>query len=186
MQAFKSVCGRLTFLFFACLIILTYCNREIRAQDGFINPDIDNTVIKTIVQPDGRILAAGSFSNVAGEPRAKVVRLNPNGSLDASFQNPAVTGPAFNENVFTMALQPDGKILIGGQFTSVGGLPRTYLARLNTDGTPDTAFAPTLNNPVVTLDLETDGKIVIGGYFSVVNGQTRTNLARLNADGSLD
>ncbi|MBS1792277.1 MAG: VCBS repeat-containing protein [Acidobacteria bacterium] len=180
MRFFKPFGGLPVFLFILCF--LTFA----RAQDGFIDPDIDFTVARVIVQPDGRILAAGSFNNVAGQPRSKVARLNANGSLDTSFQNPNITGQFSNDNVFAMKLQPDGKILIGGQFTGVGGQTRNYLARLNPDGSLDAAFAPVVNNPVVAIGLQTDGKILIGGYFTTAGGQARTYVARLNADGSLD
>jgi hypothetical protein len=78
--------------------------------------------------------------------------------------------PAFNPNgsinIASMALQPDGKIVIGGGFTNVGGLTRNYIARLNADGTVDTAFNPNASLAVFAIAVQSDGKILIGGTFT--------------------
>ena len=76
--------------------------------------------------------------------------------------------------------------MVGGDFTTVGGEPRNRLARLNADGTADTAFNPDLNGSVLSLALQLDGKLLVGGYFTQVFGQTRNYMAQLNADGTLD
>ena len=106
---------------------------------------------------------------------------NTPGTVDSSF-NPG----AFN-SVHAVATQPDGKMLIGGSFTSAGSPARNYLARLNTDGTVDASFAPAVNYIVNSILVQADGKIVIGGGFTVVGGQTHNYIARLNPiDGSVD
>ena len=102
------------------------------------------------------------------------------GDLDAGFD------PNADDVVQSIALQPDGKIVIGGVFTQVGGVTRNYVARLNPDGTLDTTFNPNPNGSVDAIALQADGKIVIGGGFTQVSGQTRNRLARLNPDGTLD
>jgi hypothetical protein len=89
----------------------------------------------------------------------------------------------------TTSLQPDGKTVIGGQFTSVGGTNRIFVARLNTDGSLDNSFQPNIVlgfGGVLAVQTEVDGKVYVGGDFSTVDGVSRINLARLNADGSLD
>ena len=80
-----------------------------------------------------------------------------------------------------MAVQPDGKILIGGYFTSVGGVSRNKIARLNADGTLDISFDPGdgANNSVNSVALQSDGKILIGGDFTTVGGVSRNGIARL-------
>ncbi len=87
-----------------------------------------------------------------------------------------------------MAVQADGKIVIGGGFISVNGAPRKYIARLNTDGSVDTGFniGRGANRPVTAVAVQTDGKIIIAGQFTIVNGVLRNRIARLNADGSVD
>jgi len=107
--------------------------------------------------------------------------LNADGSLDTDF-NPSVGG----HHVSTSAVQADGKIIIGGDFTTVNGTSRNRIARLNTDGSLDTSFNSGANNYVETITVQADGKIIIGGQFSAFNGTARNGIARLNADGTLD
>jgi uncharacterized delta-60 repeat protein len=83
-------------------------------------------------------------------------------------------------------LQADGKVLIGGSFTTVGGVTRNYVARLNTDGTVDTGFNPNANNTVFGFAVQADGKVLIAGDFTTMGGVARNRIARVNADGSLD
>src|SRR5438477_6260403 len=91
--------------------------------------------------------------------------------------------------IFSMALQPDGKILVGG-WVCFGG--QCNLARLNPDGTLDSGFAPRLagrGDPeieVYALGVQPDGKILVSGAFTLLNGQPWTNFARLNPDGTRD
>ena len=88
-----------------------------------------------------------------------------------------------------MAVLPDGKYLIGGSFTDVGGDPGTdFVARLNSNGTRDTTFTPsTLNNQVMSMALLPDGKYLIGGDFDDVGGDNGTDkVARLNSNGTRD
>ena len=134
-----------------------------------------------VVQPDGRILVAGSFSSLCGQPRTNIARLNPDGTLDASF-NPRAGGSC----VYCMALQADGKILLGGLFTNLIGQPRTNLARLNPEGTLDTAFNPGASASVYSLAVQADGGILVGGGFTTLSGQARSHIGRLNASGILD
>ncbi len=108
----------------------------------------------------------------------------PNGSTDNSFNSPSSSNFVSLES---LQLQPDGKIIVGGSLTSLGGAARTGIGRLNTDGTVDNAFNPTLNGThVKTFCINADGKIVIAGRFSQVNGGGRNSIARLNSNGSLD
>jgi uncharacterized delta-60 repeat protein len=152
--------------------------------DTTFNPGtgFNNTVSKILVQSDGKILVAGSFSSYNGTSRLGVARLNADGSLDSAF-NPNLGSGTVN----TIALQADGKILIGGTFGSVGGQTRTGIARLNADGSIDASFNPIFGGVSInSISVQSDGKIMVGGSFNGVNGFSRTSLARLNADGSLD
>src|SRR5437660_193868 len=94
--------------------------------------------------------------------------------------------PNANDAVEVVVVQPDGKILIGGGFTSVLGVTRNHIARLNPDGTLDTAFNPNANSTVISIAVQADGKILAGGTFTSIGGQTRNNIVRLNSDGTLD
>lgn len=157
--------------------------------DGTIDPSFNpglgaNNIVRVIVlQPDGKILIGGEFSAVNGIARGGIARLNPNGTLDESF----AVGGGTNGSVFTMALQPDNKILIGGLFSTVNNVTRVNLARLNPDGSQDTTFAPgSMNGQVNSLALEANGNMVIGGMFTSISGVSRSRLARLSSTGSVD
>src|SRR5207237_8937654 len=98
--------------------------------------------------------------------------------------------PNANGTVYVVVVQPDGKILIGGDFTTLspnGGaaVTRTLIARLNPDGTLDTAFNPNANNTVLSIAVQSDGKILAGGGFTSIGGQTRNYIARLDATTGL-
>jgi uncharacterized delta-60 repeat protein len=83
-------------------------------------------------------------------------------------------------------VQADGKILVVGNFTSLGGATRNRIARLNLDGTLDTTFDPNANSNVYSLAVQADGKMLVGGFFTSLGGATRNRIARLNPDGTLD
>ena len=87
-----------------------------------------------------------------------------------------------------IAVQPDGKSIVGGDFTSVDGVDRNRIARFNIDGSLDSSFDPGLgfDDEVMALALQPDGKVLVGGKFKKFNNVWRKGLARLNADGTLD
>ena len=91
-----------------------------------------------------------------------------------------------NNTVYSLAMQPDGKILAGGQFSRLGGQVRSGMGRINADGTLDASFNPTNSGTVYALSMQPDGKILAGGGFSKLGGQGRSRLGRLNGDGTLD
>ncbi len=150
-------------------------------------------VFSTAVQSDGKILIGGGFTQVSGINRGRIARLNSNGVLDTTFGNglSGIGGATFPV-IRTIITQGDGKIIIGGRFSSVNGATRNSLARLNSDGSLDTNFSTALvtagGTLVNVLDavLQGDGKIIIAGYFSTVNGTSRNCIARLHGDGTLD
>ena len=112
------------------------------------------------------------------------MRPNPDGTLDTSF-NPGIGA---NGNTFAIAIQPDGKIIVGGEFTYFNGVPKSGIVRLNPDGSADTGFNPGLgaSGAIAGVALQPNGKIIIAGDFSAYNGTARSRIARINADGSLD
>ena len=150
--------------------------------DTTFDPAPDGQVHSLAIQADGKILVSGWFSSLGGQPCTHLVRLNANGTLDSGFDQ----GAGANGYMTGLAVQSDGKILVCGNFSSLGGLTRNYLARLNADGTVDGEFDPEPNGMVTSLALQADGKIMLSGYFGTVGGQLRSYLARLNADGSTD
>ncbi|MEY3470703.1 MAG: hypothetical protein RLZZ223_53, partial [Candidatus Parcubacteria bacterium] len=105
-------------------------------------------------------------------------------SRDTSFN----IGTGFNNWVYSLALQSDGKILVGGDFTSYQGVGANYIIRLNSDGSRDTSFnlGTGFNDSIASLALQSDGKILVGGWFSNYNGDTVNRIVRLNSNGSID
>jgi Domain of unknown function (DUF5122) beta-propeller len=93
-----------------------------------------------------------------------------------------VFDPNPNSVVEVVIVQPDGKVLIGGDFTKVLGVGRNHIARLNPDGTLDRAFDPKANEVVYSLAMEADGKILAGGNFTSMGGESRNHIARLQND----
>jgi Domain of unknown function (DUF5122) beta-propeller len=98
--------------------------------------------------------------------------------------------PNANGPVFVVVVQPDGKILIGGDFTTLspnggGVVTRNHIARVNPDGTLDTAFNPNANDSVLSIVVQADGKILAGGQFNSIGGRTRDFIARLDATTGL-
>jgi uncharacterized delta-60 repeat protein len=143
------------------------------------------SVYSLAMQPDGKVLIGGDFDQLYGaSPRNRIARLNVDGTLDATFD----PGTGANDEVLRLALQSDGKVLIGGRFTEVGGVARNRIARLNANGTLDATFDPGTgtNGTPWHLALQPDGKVLIGGAFTEVNGVARNRIARLNANGTLD
>jgi uncharacterized delta-60 repeat protein len=148
---------------------------------------VPSDVSSIAIQPDGKVLlgiASFTIGYFQWPFTNTIIRLNPDGSLDSSFN----IGSGLDEAVYATALQSDGKILIGGSFTMFNGTNRGSIARLNTDGSLDTTFDPGTgaNGSIGAIAVRPDGGILIGGGFTEFNGTNRYLLARLNTDGSLD
>lgn len=142
------------------------------------------------IDSSGKFLLVGGFTQVNGVTNSGVARVNSDGSLDSSFTPRAgVAANLGSFGVYTVAIQPDGKILLGGRFDSCNGVLRRNLARINPDGTLDSAYdaAPALAEiepsawTVNRIALQSDGKALI--LFETTGG---FQAARLNADGSVD
>ena len=156
--------------------------------DSF-DPSANNSVDAFAVQADGKILVTGGFTTIGGESRYRIARLDAATGLADSF-DPDPSGGSFGF-VDTIAVQADGKILAGGEFTSIGGALRNRIARLDpTTGLAD-SFNPNASSDVLSIAVQADGKILAGGVFTSLspNGGgavTRNNIARLETDGRLD
>ncbi|HZZ20517.1 MAG TPA: putative Ig domain-containing protein [Opitutaceae bacterium] len=152
-----------------------------------------NGIVRAMaLETNGQILLGGTFTAMAGTgstsatTRNYIARLNADGTLDANFN------PNANGVVYAVATQSDGKVLIGGAFTAVGGTTRNHIARLNADGSLDTTFDPSADKTVLALAVQANGQIIVGGGFASFspNGSSstiaRSCAARLNVDGSVD
>jgi uncharacterized delta-60 repeat protein len=136
-------------------------------------------VYDAALQPDGKIVIAGWFTELSSPFTYFLLRLNPNGTVDDTFNTVGINGQVF-------AILADGdKILVGGNFTS----PAVHIARLNQDGTPDAAFNGVGSGPdgiIRGIARQSSGKYIIVGEFSNFNSLSQVGVARLNANGSLD
>ncbi len=162
-------------------------NADLTFDNGFARFLQRTRTSLVVPQPDGKILLCGNFSNLWGESRTNIGRLNEDGSLDTGFK-PSVLPFDFIEgtSIYTITVQPDGKILVGGSFTSIAGASQNSLARLNNDGSLDTNFTPAIQGKVHCIAVQADGKIIAGGAMTNVSGYGRTNIVRLNSDGTVD
>ncbi len=155
--------------------------------DPSIGPD---DLIKTVKEQDnGKIIITGRFTSYNGIKRNGIARLNSDGTLDDLFNpgdGPNNTDP--NTPILVVELQNDGKILIGGNFTSYNGVSRNHIARLHNNGSLDLSFNPGLgpNAYVTSIKMVNDEKILIGGQFWLYDGNKANAIVRINNDGSLD
>lgn len=170
-------------------------NRIIRLNsDGSIDNTFTigtgfNLVVDTIViQSDGKIIVSGNFTSYNGNTVGRICRLNSDGTLDTSFNS---GGSGFNNYVFNHIIQSDGKIIVGGTFTSYNGTTANRIIRLNSDGSIDstfvygTGFAGTGSN-TDGLFVDNNNKLMVSGNFTSYNGTSAIDIIRLNSDGTID
>jgi uncharacterized delta-60 repeat protein len=145
-------------------------------------------VFTTLLDPDGNLLVGGSFTKVHAQEHLGLARLTPDSSLDDAF-NPALThAEGGSVYVTCVARQLDGRILIGGNFTHVGGLPRRGVARLSAKGAVDASFTSVLGSgsEVSALALQADGQVLLGGRFEIRDRGQIYGVVRLFPDGAYD
>jgi uncharacterized delta-60 repeat protein len=134
-------------------------------------PEDHASSVSIAVAPEGKILVGRGRS---------IIRLNADGSLDSSFN----VGTGVNDSISAVAVQPDGKVIIGGAFTEFNGTNRKSIARLNSDGSLDTSFhsGSGPDGGISHIVLQPNGDVLISGYFTTVNGVVRPRVARLHGD----
>jgi len=169
---------------------LTKLNSNGTLNTGFNLNFIDNElpasgIHSMAVQSDNKIVFVGDNGFVS--------RIGSDGLHDGSFSSPTIDG-----SLYTVAIQDDGKILVGGDFTTVNGNTVTSICRLNSDGSFDASFAPVgngfqyyngggySNSSILDIKTQSDGKILVGGYFNSYNSELRNYICRLNSDGTID
>ncbi len=176
-------------------------NADGTLDTGF-DPNPNNYVYGAAVQPDGKVLLWGKFTALqpngaaTATSRSSLARVNADGTLDPDFSPLVPVTPVFNQYLNTVAVQADGKILVGGVFAaarSTGAatpIARSCLVRFDAAGVVDESFDPNTGE-VTNILVRGDGKILIGGYFDYLqpNGGAvvaRKNMALLNPDGTVD
>lgn len=155
-------------------------------RDTSFTASLNSSAYASALQPDGKIIVAGNFTSVNGTTTNRIVRLNSNGTTDASFN----VGDGFNSIIWGSKLQTDGKIIVVGAFTNYNGNTINRVARINSDGSLDSTFRTNIgtgaNSEVNQIILRTNGKIVLVGNFTQFNGFARNRIVQLNSDGTID
>ena len=161
-----------------------WANRIIRintdwSRDSlYLGNGLDWAVTNIKVQSNGKILIAGGFSVYSWIATNGITRFNGDGSIDTNFH---LTTP-FDGTIRTLAVQSDGKVIVGGEFTK-------HIARLNTDGSVDSSFnawGAGFDGVVLSMAVDTNNKVIVWGNFTTYNWSTASKLIRLNSDGSVD
>ncbi len=149
-----------------------------------IGTGFNGNVLSIEIQNVDKILVGGQFTTYTGATANGLIRLNPDGSVDTSFN----IGSGFGDYVQITAIQPDNKILVGGQFTTFTGSTADRFIRLNADGTKDNTFniGSGFDGNVRTIAIQSDNKILVGGVFTTFTGSTQNNVIRLNSNGTKD
>lgn len=140
-------------------------------------------ISRHLILSNGKIVIVGAFSFYQGVSRKNIARLNADGTLDTSFDPGTGTSAAIS----SLAMQSDGKYIIGGTFSAYNGITKFLLARINEDGSLDTSFTiPNgYNLSATSIIIDNNDKIIAGGFQTSVSGNGNY-LARLNSDGTFD
>ena len=138
----------------------------------------------------GKIIVGGVFTTINGSPAKFLARLNADGTPDASF-NSAIGSIGFaggSGGVQKIGFQSDGKIIVGGQFTTFNGHTVNRIVRLTADGGWDSSFTTGTgsNGSVYTLNVLPNDQILVGGALNTFNGVSTGFMFKLNANGTLD
>ncbi len=153
----------------AITVLALGCALELHAQPGALDPSFtplsgtQGSIKCFATLTDGKILAAGNFSSYDGTPRAGVVRLNEDGTLDASFTPLCISGSG--PNYYDIAVLPNGDFVLAafGPCSSPG-VQRVGLFSYNADGSPNSNF--TLGGALFAVAAQSDGKVLIGGIVT--------------------
>jgi uncharacterized delta-60 repeat protein len=164
--------------------------------DAAAMPKVEGGPVYALTLDDnGKILAGGEFYKVNGADCWRFVRINTDGSTDATLWTGRWDG--FNSSVGNVQVN-NGKIYVGGYFTQYRGNSAGRLVRLNSDGSYDASFntatgfggstSGTCTQGIESKSLAfmSSGKVVVGGNFTDYKGSTAYRIARLNTDGSFD
>lgn len=144
----------------------------------------NNICTKVYVDENDKIYCFGSFTTYKGVTANRLIRLNPDGTKDTSFDN----STGFNSTVNDIAVDSSGKIYCVGQFTTYKGVVVNRIVRLNTDGSLDTSFSVGVgfDNTLRYIVLDSSEKIIVLGQFTTYSGVSANVIVKLNTDGSID
>lgn len=172
------------------LIVLLLCPAVLFAQPASLDTTFsigsgaNHGINEIIIQPDDKVIVAGMFSSFNGTTANRIIRLMPDGATDITWNS---TGGGADFDIRASALQPDGKVLIGGIFSTYNGVAANRLVRLDSAGNTDPAFAVGAgpNNEVQGITVN-NNRVVIQGFFNQYQGTPVPNFAVLQMNGALD
>ncbi len=152
-----------------------------------IGSGFNDKITALAVDSKSRIIVGGLFSEYNGVPVKGLLRLNPDGSIDDTFN----IGSGFSQATtpFSIVVDSINRIIVGGDFTSYNGQNVGRLMRLKENGNIDTSFnsgGVGFNNVVYALKLDNQENIFVGGTFISYNGTTVNRVAKLTSNGTLD
>lgn len=153
-------------------------------RDSAFSPAIDGPVRAIALQPDGSLIVGGEFASAAGSTTANIARLTRSGMADPTFTLPTGTDGPVNSVVSLT----DGRLIVAGRFTTIGGVRRASMARLTPDGQVDLTFAVGVGpSGAIESVLELpDGKLLVAGVFTTFNGTPAGRIVRLEPNGRVD
>ena len=160
-------------------------NPDGSVDTAFISYLDDGQVFDIVVDDYGIIWVAGNFTSYSGISTNFLIKLNSDGTLNQTFST------LFNpdKGLYTLKIQPDGKVLCGGSFIEFSGNSVPFLVRLNNDGTEDTFFTSNMgsgfSDNVFDIEIDSNGDIFVGGDFITYNGNTTNYICKLDGDGNL-
>lgn len=151
----------------------------------YIGSGFNGKIYASCLQPNGKIIVAGSFTLFNGISVGRIIRLNSDGSYDSTFN---ATIGATTGIIYEIKMQPDGKILISGSFTKYNNIPSNRVARLLPNGTVDTSFAigSGSTSNIMNVGVLNDGRILLAGNFDKFNGVNANRIICLHSDGQID
>jgi uncharacterized delta-60 repeat protein len=147
-----------------------------------VGTGFNSTVLALAIQSDGKILVVGNFNQYSGVSANRIIRLNTDGSVDTSF----VTSAGLSSAAFGVTIQPDGKIIVVGSFTTYSGATASRIVRLNTNGSIDNTFVTGTNGSLISeISLLQYDRILLGGSFTTYDSITVGRIAIVSSTGSL-
>lgn len=147
---------------------------------------LNTTTYCTSVDSNGDLLIGGNFTSYKGSGgKTRIIKMSASGTYNSSF----VIGTGFNSYPLAMKHQPDGKLIVVGNFTTYKGVSRNRIVRLNPNGDYDTTFSigTGFNGIAKTIEILPDGSILVGGDFTSYDTFTNVfSIVKLSASGELD
>ena len=147
--------------------------------DNTFTPNVDFFVRSIVLLENGEMILGGSNSTNI------ITKLHADGSKDLSFNAGIFTSGNNEPSIQTMTQQADGKVLIGGAFSTYSGVAKNSIVRINSDGSIDDTFSATFPNAAILTFIPDGTRVIVGGLFTQVNGITSERMVVLDNTGGI-